>query len=168
MQSFRLWLIDIFQHFEKKRYILPWGSRTSFDTNLFFRVFLRIFLQVVQNAGDRRNIDYFKTLNFHIFPQALEKWNFIDLYLCSLEIKEVGKCKIFQKKKNVANPCHDLNQQDCKVATQIFSGFVGGFGGRRDDVTLRLEGKDSSCAPARFGFHSRRASMSELIITEGA
>ena len=92
----------------------------------------------------------------------------LDLYLCSLEIKEVGKCKIFQKKKNVANPCHDLNQQDCKVATQIFSGFVGGFGGRRDDVTLRLEGKDSSCAPARFGFHSRRASMSELIITEGA
>ena len=34
----------------------------------------------------------------------------LDLYLCSLEIKEVGKCKIFQKKKNVANPCHDLNQ----------------------------------------------------------
>ena len=36
----------------------------------------------------------------------------LDSYLCSLEIKEVGKCKNFPKEKNIASPYRDLKRVD--------------------------------------------------------
>ena len=73
---------------------------------------------MVQRAGYWKKIDYFKTLKISTFSCKLwKKWNisrklysFLVWYLCSLEIKEVGKCKNFpNEKKNVANLSHDLN-----------------------------------------------------------
>ena len=68
-------------------------------------------------CGRLEKIDYFKTLKISTFSRKLwKKWNitwklysFLVWYLCSIEIKEVGKCENFpNEKKNVANPSHDL------------------------------------------------------------
>ena len=92
-------------------------SSSFYECKNFAKFFLWIFLQMVQSAGDWKKIDYFKTLKISTFSRKLwKKWNiawklfsFFVWYLCSLEIKEVGKCENFpNEKKNVANPSHDL------------------------------------------------------------
>ena len=65
---------------------------------------------MVQSAGDWKKIDYFKTLKISTFSRKLwKKWNitwklysFLVWYLCSLEIKEVGKCENFPNEKKMS------------------------------------------------------------------
>ena len=61
-------------------------------------------------CGRLEKIDYFKTLKISTFSRKLwKKWNitwklysFLVWYLCSLEIKEVGKCENFPNEKKMS------------------------------------------------------------------
>ena len=63
-------------------------------------------------CGRLEKIDYFKTLKISTFSRKLwKKWNitwklysFLVWYLCSLEIKEVGKCENFPNEKKCREP----------------------------------------------------------------